>query len=353
MGVLSRQIVTDLITAGLAAPSAENHHFVEFSWSGADTLSLRCRPPGALGAAGFNPRILALLGFGAMLENIVLRASQQGLGVEIEGERELPWSLELHFRASGGALGAPLAAQIGARHTNRKWYRNPGLSAAQKQVIDTIAAPLSATEQLFWLDQPGPRKGVLELIWRAESERFKSAELHRELFSAVRFDVGWDASCDQGLPPGSLEVEKLMRPGFSMMAHWPVAKALAVLGGHRMMGLRAAYLPARGAPNLAVIATTQPLEPGCLAAGRLLQRIWLQVSAYGLAMQPLAASCLLSLPGWQGVSPACASQLQLGWARLIGPAASPMILFRVGTADPVSVRTSRPALASLNIAGLS
>ena len=352
MGVLTKEIVTKLITAGLAAPSAENHHYVDFAWNGSETITLRWLPPDNIGAHAFNARILSLIGAGTMIENIVIRASHEGLGVEIEEKLASPWLILLHFQPISTLVADPLDTVIVARHTNRKWFRNPGLSATQKHEIEELRSPFSKTEHFFWLDQPPQRDAVLKLIWRAESERFKSAALHQELFSAVRFDLGWNATAEEGLPPGSLEVEKLMRPGFEMMSHWPLAKALSMLGAHRMMGLRAAYLPARGAPNLAVIATTQQLEPGCLAAGRLLERIWLKVTEYGLSMQPLVASCLLSLPGWHGVSPTCALKLEQGWNKLIGPEILPVVLFRIGTADPVTVRTSRKPVTSIRIDGL-
>lgn len=353
MAVLSETMVRALIAAGLAAPSAENQHHVQFAWDGVDTLTLQELLPASQHARAFNAHVLSLIGAGAMMENIIIRAAQDGLAVQVEHTLEAPWRLRLLFRASHGLMADPLAGAIAGRHTNRKWFRSPGLTPSQKTAIDTLVQASSSSERLFWLDQPKLRKQALGLIWRAESERFKSIELHQELFGAVRFDVGWEATAAAGLPPGSLEVEKFMRPGLRMMSHWPVAKALSLVGAHKMMGLRAGYLPARGAPDLLVIATPRLLAPGCLGGGRLLERIWLQATAYGLSVQPLAASCLLAMPGWHGVSEACASDLRRGWQQLIGPQFMPIVLLRIGTADPVSVRTARQALSSVAVSGLS
>lgn len=353
MAVLTETMVRALIAAGLAAPSAENHHYVQFAWNGVDTLTLQESPASYAPSRIFNAHILSLIGAGAMLENIIMRASQDGFAVVADETLGSPWRIRMRFQAPGGLPADPLASAIAARHTNRKWFRNPGLSVTQKNHIEALLAACSASGGVFWFDQPRQRKQALSLVWRAESERFKSAELHQELFSAVRFDVGWDETTAEGLPRGSLEVEKPMRAGFQMMSHWPVARVLSLFGGHRMMGLRAAYLPARGAPNLAVITTTGELAPACFEGGRLLERFWLQATAYGFSVQPLAASCLLAMPGWRGVTPACAWALQRGWEQLIGPQRIPIALVRIGTADPVSVRTGRQQLGSVVVSGLT
>lgn len=353
MAVLTETMVRALIAAGLAAPSAENHHYVQFAWNGVDTLTLQESPAAYPPSRVFNAHILSLIGAGAMVENIIMRASQDGFAVDVDETLGSPWRISLHFQAVAGLLADPFASAIAARHTNRKWFRSPGLSATQKNDVEAQLAACSASGRVLWLDQPDQRKQALSLVWRAESERFKSAELHQELFSAVRFDVGWEATATEGLPPGSLEVEKPMRAGFQMMSHWPVARALSLFGAHRMMGLRAGYLPLRGAPNLAVIATTGELAPACFEGGRLLERLWLQATAYGFSVQPLAASCLLAMPGWRGVTPACASALQRGWERLIGSQHMPIALVRIGTADPVSLRTGRQQVSSMAVSGLA
>lgn len=148
--------------------------------------------------------------------------------------------------------------------------------------------------QLHWFDSPETRKQILRLVRLAETERFRSRELHEELFSAVRFDIGWTASSDDGLPPGSLEVEAWMRPMFRGLRHWRVLRLLRTVGMHHALGLRAAYLPCRLAPHVGALTTSLDLASGALTAGAVFERIWLRTTLLGAELQPFAASAVLS-----------------------------------------------------------
>ena len=117
-------------------------------------------------------------------------------------------------------------------------------------------------------------------------------------------------------------------------------RILSGLGAHLLIGARAAYLPCRLAPHLCAIVTTLPLEEGCLAVGRALERAWLKASALGLAFQPYAAPALLALEGYRDVRDSVRTRLSEGWAEL-APAATPLIAFRLGRAPGPVVWTRR------------
>lgn len=96
---------------------------------------------------------------------------------------------ELQWTATSQSAD-PLSAHIEARHTNRRFYQRTRLSTARLEQLNAAALRVPGT-QLRWLDAPAQRRPALRAIRLAETERFKQRELHHELFSAVRFDVGW------------------------------------------------------------------------------------------------------------------------------------------------------------------
>jgi hypothetical protein len=345
MAALTRAQAESIIEAGILAPSADNHHLLRFRigeggvelWGSAE-----------LGAAPFHRRVLALISLGAVVENMVLRAASLGLRTEEVWPAEAASARPLAELRLGPAQAraSELEAAIPQRHTNRRvFYRGPALSAEQRRQMDEDVQSVAGV-RLLWLDAPEARRPALDLVTLAEAERFRSRSLHEDLFSGIRFDVGWRASATEGLPPGALEIEPPMRPMFKALRHWGWMRVLAALGVHRLIGLRAAYAPCRAAPHLCALATTLHLEHGPIAVGRALERVWLRATHFGLAFQPLAASTLLALEGYQDVDERVRRRLTEGWARIC-PDALPLMVFRMGHAPPVSIRAGRRPVSDL------
>jgi len=334
----------DVLASGLLAPSAENKHDLRFQVQAGSVRLLATDQ--ASWAAHPHRQLLALLSFGAVVENIALRSAQLGLDLTVSwlpqpGEPDVV--ADLRWTATTAAADA-LCLAIAGRHTNRRFFRRGRLDA------ETLARLSAAAEAvpgagLLWLDDKPGRSLALAAIRLAETERFRRRELHRELFGAVRFDKGWRQTTTEWLPPAALEVEPPMRWPFALLRHWPLMRAANWLGAHQALGLRAGWLPCALAPHLGlVVATGQRDDLATLKAGRAFQRVWLAAAAEGLALQPMAAATALSVQtsgdGW--VSAGVKEQLQALLAAMCGaPGAQPYLLFRLGRADAPTVVTLR------------
>lgn len=329
------------------APSADNQHRVSFELA-APTIRVwyaeaELPPPG-----GYR-RVLALLSLGAMLENLAIAASRLGLSVAatLLPEQSHPQLLlELALDRQPIAVD-PLWEMIPRRHTCRQvFFRGPRLRDDQLGELDAaVRARLVA--RLLWLDEPERRKEALRLMRRAESERFRNRVLHEELFSAIRFDVGWQATCSEGLPPGSLGVEAPLRPFFALLRHWAVAQSANVVGMHHLLGFRSCYLPCRLAPHVGVVVVDRPDDYSVLEAGRAFQRLWLTVTRQGRMLQPLPAAALYACrksSELEGIPVVLHEALIQGWKRILGDTV-PLMLFRMGVAPACAVTTGRRPLA--------
>jgi hypothetical protein len=293
--------------------------------------------------------VLALIAYGAVVENMSLRAGQLGL---VQHTRCFPDPkrseviVQMHWEPSP-ALGDALADGIEQRHTNRRFYRREPVAPAALQRVADAAAGGSGTS-LHWLAAPTDRSLALRTMRLAESERFCRKALHEELFGAIRFDAGWKRSTDQGLPPGALEIELPSRPAFAALRHWPLMRVCAALGMHHVLGLRAADLPCRFAPGIGIVCCRAgDAGRGALDAGRALQRAWLAATLEGLAFQPMAAAVALAhqRPGNGWVSASAQQRIRDGLAQLAGSGKGlPFMLFRLGRAAPPTVSTQRPPL---------
>ena len=296
-------------------------------------------------------RLLALLACGAVIENISLKSTEleHALSADLQPDAARPELIAILRWAARPVTGAPepLAGAIGARHTNRRFYRRGAADAATLRSLQSAAAAVAGCE-LRWLDDPTRRSQALKAIRIAETERFRRPALHAELFGAVRFDAGWRQSTDEWLAPAALEVEAPARPLFTLLRDWRFMRVARLFGAHIAFGLRAGYLPCALAPHLGLVLADEHDEGVAnLNAGRAFQRLWLAAATEGLALQPMAAATALARQatgnGW--VSAATQDELRclLGQLRE-GSRGQPYILFRLGHARAPSVVSERKPL---------
>lgn len=336
---MMRETLLDIARSGVLAPSADNQHVFRFELTEA-TLRLWPTSEFALTTDRLR-RVLGLISLGAVVENMRLRAGELGL---VSRTTWFPVDsagliAEMNFEPDPAAPLDELAAAIPARHTNRRMYRGPGLRDDETALLsDAVGGPAEGV-RLIWLHGDARRR-ALGLIWRAESERFLRERMHEELFSSIRFDLSWHETADQALPPGALEIEAPMRPLFKALRHWALMRPLTWLGVHRLVGLRAGWLPCWQAPALGLLATSLPTEQGAVAVGAALERLWLRATLLDLALQPMAASAVLPLQSAAdgGASDELRSALAAGW-QSIAPGVTPLMVFRMG-------RAARPAITS-------
>lgn len=338
-------LLARILESGLRAPSAENRHYLRFRLrpDGVDLLSTdtstwRAQP---------HRRMLALLAYGAVLENMCLSSAASGLELEttiLPDPRAPDLMASLRWKpARDASVADPLERAIAGRHTNRRFYRRTQLDAAVLADL-AIAAARVPGAGLEWLDGRDSRRLALEAIRVAETERFVGERLHRELFGAVRFEHGWRNTSVEWLAPSTLEIEPPMRLPFALLRHPRLMRILARLGGHHLLGLRAGYLPAASAPHLGMIVAGGEDDAAAFAAGRAFQRVWLCASANGLALQPMAATTALvrQIPGDGWVRPRVQARLRALLAALSrGHPGTAFMLFRIGRAGAASAIAGR------------
>lgn len=343
MEPVNREQIRFILQSAILAPSADNHHRLRFR-AVDEAIDMI---PDSLPSTGYR-RLLAWLSLGAVAENLIVAASRFAIGVEVSlrhdsQERDL-W-VQFRLRAHAADVD-PLWTAIAGRHTNRQVvFRGPPLSSAQ---VDHLASAVRSrpTSRLTWFDETQPRRRLLRLLRLAESERFRNRLLHEDLFSAIRFGMGWHHTCEEGLPPGSLGVELALRFPFALLRHWPIARAANWLGFHHLLGIRSADFPVRLAPHVGVISANGLDDQSVFDAGRSFQRLWLVATALQRVLQPLPASALYSIESAtaEGIPLALQQELAAGWRELLGDNL-PLMVFRMGSASPSPVVTGRKPLA--------
>lgn len=334
-----------ILESCILAPSADNHHCfrLEVENRGVNLWYT----PGLLPPEGGYRRALILLSLGAVFENLSVAANRYGFNAApiMFPRKDKP---NLIFRAIWEYHAKdcqPLWEEISHRHTNRDFhYSGPGLSEEVRNCLEYSTDQFTGCK-LTWLDEPRYRRSALRLIRLAEGERYHNKLLHKELFGAIRFDVGWRKSCNEGLPPGALAIETPLQLGFSLLRYWWIMRIVNLMGGYRLIAWRAADLPCRLAPHLAVISGDRIDDPTVFRAGQALQRIWLEITAMGMVLQPMPASALYALEGsrQEGIPAYIQQNLQKAWnAQLKGRV--PLMIFRLGRSARNTITTERKPL---------
>lgn len=342
--MLTQEAIRDILEAAVWAPSAENRHAFRHAVEG-DTVRLRI--DSAIAHASADQQYAMLLSIGAVIENTAIAASVHALSCGVERDTQTNDML-LRFMPASIEADA-LAGAIKQRHTNRRpVYRGPRLSAAEQAEIETSLAPLGDRWRLHWFDDSSERGRITRLMREAEALRFANAELHQAMFGGIRFDIGWDAGANEGLPPAALSIEHGARSAFAALRHWSFMRPLVRVGAHHAIAMRASYMPARLAPHLCAVASHTPLQDDddLLQAGRAMERVWLAVARRNLATQPLAAAVALARPGRSALTEQERHRLANAWRDIL-PDAHPVMIFRIGHAAPPAVRAGRPLPAAL------
>lgn len=337
-----------ILTAGIQAPSAENKHYFWLE-VGSQAVTLHATDS-ASWSAHPDRKMLALMSYGAVVENITLRARAMGFLTQANWKLNSTGVVELSWQSATPVLD-PLDGAISTRHTNRRFYeRAPALDSVLTQL--SAAANSVPGARVYWLSAGPQRSQALSLIRIAETERFRRSGLHQEMFRAIRFERGWDGTVLEGLPPAALQVELPMRWPFAALRHWGLMRAADVLGAHFVLGLRSGYLPCATAPHIGLMMSSErDLDTAHLQAGRAFERLWLASENSGMALQPMAAATVLlnqkSGPDW--VSAATQKRLSEGLQKLAAELAEaqsvarPCMLFRLGRAQaPSAIAGRRP-----------
>lgn len=345
-GMLTQEAIRDILEAGVWAPSAENRHAFRHSVEGDD---VRLHVDATLLQGSADQQYVTLLSLGAVIENMCIAASVHALSCTVRREAEtIDADIVLQF-APASLHADELTAALKQRHTNRRpFYRGPRLSAAEQGEIEAGVTPLGEQWLVRWFDEDHDRAPLARLMREAETHRFANPELHQAMFGGIRFDLGWSAGANEGLPPAALHIEPGMRGAFAALRRWSFMQTLVRVGAHHAIAMRASYMPARWSPHLCVVASRTPLQSvdEQLQAGRAMERVWLAATRLNLAAQPMAAAVALARPGRSALTEQQRASLAGAWHTLL-PDAQPVMIFRFGRAAPPVVRAGRPLPSSL------
>ena len=224
---------------------------------------------------------------GALLENIVIAASGEGLSATFTRIADMPETepvIEVSFAQAGDSVPNPLLPYIRARVTQRRPMTSVPLSALQKQALEVSAGP---DYRVVWIEGREKKWQMAKLLFRNAKIRLtipEAYEVHKQI-------IEWDAQfSDDRIPDRAVGLDPVaLRLMKWAMQSWNRVKTLnRYFAGTWLPRIQLDLIPALRCGAHFVIVSNKPLQDidDFLAGGRALQRFWLTATRLGLQFQP-------------------------------------------------------------------
>jgi hypothetical protein len=292
----------------------------------------------------------SVFSLGSFAENVVIVAQGLGLSVDIQVAESISFQRAMAIlRFTGDASlkqAHPLESCIAERTTNRKPHQGPMI---EDEFIERLRGCMSDHCSLHAKSAEADRRIASDILGVGEVFRLRHPTLNAQMWGEVRWTPEEVSSSRDGIDVATLEVPDEALPMLqNLRDHDFVMRCVpdAAIAGMAQSALLAAS-------HVCCVGMEATTVPGCwFAAGRDVQRLWLQATACGLALQPWTALTFLiaraELFGGKGLSDEENTAMRTLGRRLrilfdIPESRLALFVFRLSRADEPSARSLRRA----------
>lgn len=282
-------ILEQLVQAGGLAPSQDNRQPWKFAWHGQRLLLLHDKDRST---SFWDPdHTGAHLALGACLENVVVQARACGLKTEVnvadDPSSPLVAGLAFHRHPNGMDPTIHWAEALATRRTHRSLLRSQPVDHAHLDRLARLVADGSPCH-LKWVDTADGLQELAQLYGEAERLRLIHPEGHREYFGQVLRRPGQNGCPHDGIDMAELPLPPMAQAALQVMADPRAMDLLRAWGSGKALGMLPA-IQVSGSAAVALLTLSTDTLLHRIAAGRALQRAWLEATTLGLGMQPLSA----------------------------------------------------------------
>ncbi len=334
-----REAFEKIIAIAMNAPSGDNAQPWEFrhtangveifNQDGADATLYNYKQRGSYVAHG------------ALVENIVLYASNEGYSVSVkpfpEGKKSVAeLSFSQHFPQE-----MLLATAIPARTTNRKPYAKNSLALEHKDALKKAAENTYGIHTI-WVENREEITKIAHAVSLNEKLLIQNKELHDFFFGLIRWTKEEEEK-RSGLYVKTMELPMPVEGMFKyVLPVWPIARTLSLLGLPRIIAAQTQNLYA-SCSAIGVIVIPKQDNEFFFNAGRVFEHIWLTATRMGLSLQPMVAIPYLaqrirdgegSVFSQKHLEQIMLAQKSIEKVCTVSPEQTIAMLFRVGYGEP-------------------
>lgn len=279
--------ITTIIFESVNAPSGDNCQPWAFKIKG-DSVCIYKKDEGNNNYLDFKSRG-TLIAHGALIENIAIVAAKYKYLADIKlfpDEKDENFVSKISFIKDDSVLSDDgLYTAIQKRSTNRKIYKNQPLKDEhRKSVLESVGNTKVLTHLIETEEQ---KRSLFTATTQMEKIALQNQSLHALFFGSIVWTKKEEQSKKKGLFLKTMELPPPIEFFFKFLRYWPVAKALSAINFSEKVsqGNADGYQSSSGA----LMFSIKDLKPeSFIETGRVMERVWLQATSLGVAVQPLA-----------------------------------------------------------------
>lgn len=341
-----KEALLKILRDACRAPSGDNVQPWRFSWNGAALKVYNV--PGLHNPYLDSEERGAYIAHGALLENLVIAAPHYGYEASVNlfpDVQESDLVAVCHF-TSCTPRDEPLYAAIAKRATNRRPYEARPLDSEARGALLETQLPENVT--LLLVENPETRAVLAPRISAIERLLLGHAVLTKAFFAHIVWTEREERTKRSGFFLKTMEFNPVQTFVFKLASKPWFMRAFRMLGLPSLIAKEDAKLYGGGSA-LGGLRVSKFSPEEAIALGRALERVWLNATAHGLALQPLFGTTMMGYKSRRGtvpfLSPAERAAIEED-ARVLestfGNAHdTPTLAFRVGYAQEPSAYTSR------------
>lgn len=285
--MIDRAVIDSILRYGVQAPSGDNSQPWSFRVQG-DTVVVFAHSEQDHPLLNVEGRG-TYLATGALLENISIAAKEQGLHAQIvvglDGDGEVA---RIALRENIAA-GHERFTAISQRHTHRGPYR----TEISRRILEALAVRPEAGCRIVIISDPNKIRRIANAASVMEETALSNQELHRLFFRSILWSKKDNDAGEPGLYIRTTELPPPVQGLFRLIRNWNFMQMLHALGFPAFAAHSNAVVYGRSGAVVAIIVEhTRPKD--FIAAGRSMQRVWLEATHHGLSAQPLAGLLYLA-----------------------------------------------------------
>ncbi|MBX4210633.1 nitroreductase [Candidatus Parcubacteria bacterium] len=287
------QDIRNILEAAILAPSGENSQPWKFKIKG---LAIQLHNVSERDTSLYNwSQRGSDVANGAAIENIIIASMQYGY---LPTVNLFPDSQNRNFVAEilltkSHTEKDDLYSYIPKRITNRKAYKDLEL---KKEEIDQLKKSVDEIGYgKLLLSQDKSDKSMLSVAGSVnEKIMFNNPYLHDFFFSHINWNKKEDMEKKVGFFIDTLELPPPAKVAFRIFKHWSVMKILNKIGINKAISKQNAKTYASAAAIGIIVAEgNEPKD--FVMTGRVMQRMWLKATKFGLSIQPLTGGLFFML----------------------------------------------------------
>lgn len=296
------------------------------------------------------------IAIGALLENIRIAASGQGLRTEIRRRTDAPEEnpvFDAYLAADPALAPDPLIPAIPVRSVQRRPLRTQALTAREKEALEAAAGESCS---VLWIEGWAAKWKVARLLWKNAKLRLTLPEAYR----VHRDIIEWNARFSQDKVPDQAVgldplTTRLMR--WVMQSWGRVGFFNTYLGGTVLPRVELDLVPALAcAGHFLILAREAPKTiDDYIAAGQAMQRFWLTATKLGLQLQPEMTPLIFSRYARTGIEFSlaprardAADSIRAQFEAALGPhTGNAVFMGRIGSGPAARARSLRLPLSRL------